>query len=451
MAINFLQDDDPYQQVYQPPAYSDPGAYAPAQTPRSPEDLLAAAQRSAQGYNQTTTQTPNPTANNWGYLGGGVDYNKLNDPNHKTPKYEVQRYLAQFDPKALGQQGLLNLSEQAKQYLSGLGYQIKDEDKIFRQDIGEIDVLHGDRSEYGWRLTGVGNVAPAGKAKKPTTFVDSGHGNDVYPPGHPLYKAPAGAKPGVPGVPAPGSQFSDPLTKQYEAMLQQQTALYQQQQQAMQAEALQKQGVRAQTDAAVKQLLEFVQQRIGKLQQPAYTGSEAEVLRSQLLDPLERDRQATQKRALDNVGSRGFDPSSGIAQDLFRQVDRGYDEQRTTAQRDIAYKQINEQRSREQEAQELLKYAAGVPDAAARGDLSFLSYLDSLVNQPGQQGLATSAMLADLPVQRAQLGMQALGLGGQPQSGVNGALSLLQNAQSQRLMQQQQQSDFWKSIGLSFT
>ena len=443
--------DDPYQNQPPQPTYPDPGAYAPAPTTRDPNELLAAAERSAQGYNAPNYAAPR-------YQGGGVDATKWGDTTHTTPKYDVLRYLDQFDPRQLGRPGLTALSEEAKKYLLSLGYQIKDEDKIFRQDIGEIDVLHGDRSEYGWRLTGVGNTAPG---KKPGTGGVSpplprpGTG-PISPPGR-LNLPPPGTggvspplPPTVPGVPTPPSQFTDPLTKQYEALLQQQTALYQQQQQQIQEETARKQGTRAQTDAAVKQLLEYVNQRVGKLQQPAYTGREQEILRTQYLDPIERDRQATRSRALDNIGSRGFDPSSGIAQDLLNQVDRGYDTQRASAQGEMAYKQINEERSRQQEAQELLKYAAGVPDAAARGDLSFLNYLNQLSNEPGQNALATSSMLADLPVQRTQLGMQALGLGGQPQSGVSGALALLQNAQMQRMYQQQQQGNFWQSIGQSF-
>lgn len=422
---DLYRPDDPYNPIPQPATYA---PSAPSVTP-NPSDVLAAAQRSSAGYNQPNYGTPQ-------WQQGGVDAGKWADQTHKTPKYEVLRYLDQFNPNQLGRQGLLALSNEAKQYLSGLGYQIRDEDKIFRNDIGEIDVLHGDRTQYGWRLTGVGNTAPGAAAKPPMGTANSHDGKNPTA--------------GINGVPTPGSQFTDPLTRQYEALLQQQTALYQQQQQRMQAEAAQQEAVRAQTADAVKRLTEYMNQRVSKLQQPAYTGTEQEVLRTQMLDPLERDRQATRSRALDNIGSRGFDPSSGIAQELLGQVDRGYNETRAKAQGDIAYRQIQEERSREQEAEQLLKYLTQLPNAAARGDLDFVSYLDSLVNQPGQQALATSSMLADLPVQRTQLGIQALGLGGQPQSGVPSALALLQNAQNQRLFNQGNQADFWKSIGLNF-
>lgn len=252
------------------------------------------------------------------------------------------------------------------------------------------------------------------------------------------------------GVGAPGSQFTDPLTKQYEALLQQQTKLYQQQQVQMQAEAQRQQAVRAQTDEAVKRLLGYVDERVTKLGQPAYTNSEMEVFRTRALEPIERDRTAANDRALQNIGSRGFDPSSGIAQELLMQVNRGFDQDRSATQNELAYKQIEEQRSRDQEKQKLLQYAAEAPQAAARGDLSFVQLLNDAINQPGQNALATSSMLSDLPVQRTELALRALGQGGQPQSSLPGVLDLLRNAQTNRMTSQQQGSDFWRNIGMSF-
>lgn len=261
-------------------------------------------------------------------------------------------------------------------------------------------------------------------------------------------------------VPKPGAagglqsayspQFSDPLTKQYEQLLKSQTSLYQRQQAAMQEEANQKKVVRGQTDAAVARLMDFINQRVNTLQQPAYTDSEANVIKTRLLDPLEADRTASRNRSLNNIGSRGFDPTSGIAQQLLQDVDREYDKTRARVHGDVAYEQIQEQRSRDQEAQDLLKYLAQLPQASARGDLDFVNYLDTLVSQPGEKALTASSMLSDLPVQRTQLALQALGLGGQPINSVNGALSLLNNSQQNRILDNRNTSDFWKNIGLQF-
>ena len=245
-------------------------------------------------------------------------------------------------------------------------------------------------------------------------------------------------------------QFTDPATKAYEALLKQQTSLYQQQQKQMQDEALRQQGVRQQTDEAVKRLLGYVNQRVDTLGKPAYSDAEMNVFQTRALDPMERDRTAANKRALENIGSKGYDPSSGIAQELLAQVNRGFDEDRAATQNELGYRQIQEQRSRDQEKQSLLQYAAEAPMAAARGDLDFVSYLNQLINAPGRDAMGTSEMLANLPVQRTQLAAQVLGLGGQPNQSINGLLALLQNAQQNRYQNQNTQSNFWRNIGLSF-
>ena len=162
-----------------------------------------------------------------------------------------------------------------------------------------------------------------------------------------------------PGVRPPQSNyaavFSDPLTAQYEQLLQAQLGRFQQQQAAMEQAAALAEQRRSTTGAAVDRLTGYVNERVGKLQGPAYTGTEQEVLRTQLLDPMERDRTAARQRALEQIGARGMDPSSGIAQQLLRDVDRAFDEQRTRSQGAIATRQIEEERSRSQEAQQLLQ------------------------------------------------------------------------------------------------
>ena len=80
--------------------------------------------------------------------------------------------------------------------------------------------------------------------------------------------------------------FNDPLTKQYEQLLQAQLATYQQQQATMREQAQQAAQRRTATEEAVRRLTDYTNQRVTKLQAPAYTGAEQEVLRTQLLDPL---------------------------------------------------------------------------------------------------------------------------------------------------------------------
>jgi hypothetical protein len=243
--------------------------------------------------------------------------------------------------------------------------------------------------------------------------------------------------------------FNDPLTKQYEQLLQAQLGIYQQQQAQMQQQAQEAAQRRATTADAVKRLMEYANQRVAKLQAPAYTGSEQEVLRTQLLDPLERDRTAAQRRALQQIGARGFDPSSGIAQQLLQDVNRAYDEQRTRAQGTVASRQIEEQRSREQEAEKLLQYLSQLPDATARGDLDFVNYTQNLIQQPGHQALTAGQLLADLPTQRLNDALATLGVAPSAYGASNNAVQLLQQLQNQRYMQQNQWAQYFGNLGNS--
>lgn len=244
--------------------------------------------------------------------------------------------------------------------------------------------------------------------------------------------------------------FSDPLTKQYEQLLQMQMGLYQQQQAAMQQAAQEAAQRRAATAAAVERLTQFTNQRVDKLQGPAYTGAEQDVLRTQLFDPMERDRQASLKRAYEQVSARGLEPTSGVAQHLLQEVNRAFDEQRTRAGGTLASRQIEEQRSREQEAQQLMQYLAMLPDATARGDLDFVAYMQNLINQPGTQALTAGQLLADLPTKRLNDALATMGVAPSIGSAGGSAIQLLQALQQQRYMQQQQQAQYWGQIGQSF-
>lgn len=205
--------------------------------------------------------------------------------------------------------------------------------------------------------------------------------------------------------------FSDPSTQYmesyYKTLLDQlggQNSAMAQQRAALQARM-------PDIQASTQRLIDTLSGRAGKLQGPAYTGSEQEILRTQALDPIEHDRQARRQQALNNIGSRGFDPTSGIAQELLNNVDAVYDKQRAGAQGDLAYRQINEQRSRDQEAQQLLAMIPQIQRAGATGDLQFLTQLDSAVTSPLFQGAPLVSQLQRLPSQALQDANMIMGQG----------------------------------------
>lgn len=229
-----------------------------------------------------------------------------------------------------------------------------------------------------------------------------------------------------------GSQYRDPSTQQLEGFSQQWLAeLERQRTQQDQANVGFRQ-TQAQAQAASERLTKFMQERAQKLQGPAYTGTEAEVLRTQALDPIERDRQAARQRALHNLSARGISLESGIAQQALNDVDAGYDRTRAGSQNQLAYRTIDEQRSREQEAQQLLGMIPQVMRSGASGDLQFLQALDAAVNQPRQTGLPVSSLLYDLPNNAMQQAMAALGLGSSPANLYNQTLGFGALQQGQR-------------------
>src|SRR6185436_13129822 len=264
---------------------------------------------------------------------------------------------------------------------------------------------------------------------------------------------------------------NDPSRAALARLLEQQTQMFQQQQeeQRRQNEILKQR--QAQAGVSRDTLLKYVGERATKLQGPAYTGSEENILRTQALDPIETDRTNAQKRALERISRSGMDLSSGIAQDLQRQVDSSFDRERSGAQNDLAYKQITEQRSREQEAQQLLAYIPQAQEAAARGDLEFLQMLDRAVQQLGAGGIVSqgqSAQLGESVRNEEQARRQELlGIGGQiyelPTNAAQGAMAALGyspnpaslTAQTIQLAQlanqrQSQNANLWLSLGQSF-
>ena len=148
-----------------------------------------------------------------------------------------------------------------------------------------------------------------------------------------------------------------------------------------------------------------------------------------------------------SASERGLAPTSGVAEEMAQLVDRAFNEQRTSAQGGLAQRQIEEQRSRDQEAQQLLQYLTMLPDATARGDLDFVSYVQNLIAQPGQQGVATGDILAELPTRRLNDALATMGIA--PNLGNTSATAgqLLQQLQQQRYLQQQQQAGIWNNIG----
>ena len=105
--------------------------------------------------------------------------------------------------------------------------------------------------------------------------------------------------------------------------------------------------------AALEALVSQTGSRIASLREAPYTGAEQEILRTQLFEPIEADRQAARQRDLGRVSDQGIAQSSGTALALQNQTDAGFDRSRASAQGDLARRQIEERRARDREIQTL--------------------------------------------------------------------------------------------------
>ena len=240
------------------------------------------------------------------------------------------------------------------------------------------------------------------------------------------------------------AQFNDPSTRLLEQYLtQQMSALSGQQTAQEQANA----GLRSRMpdiQAATDRLVKYLNERATQLQGAPYTGTEQEILRTQVLDPIERDRTAANQRALQQIGGRGLTPESGISQELMNQVNSVFDRARAGAQGDIAYRTVQEQRDRQREAQQLLGLVPQVQRAGATGDLALLQALDAAVNQPAGRAIGLATANQRLPSMAMDDALRVMGMGGSSPDAVFQQAMELYGMQNQ---QNQQGLGYWQMLG----
>lgn len=122
------------------------------------------------------------------------------------------------------------------------------------------------------------------------------------PPSAPESSAMAGGA-GMGGFPAGGQTFTDPPTQQWEQLL--------------------------------RQLVE----RMTK-PQPTWTDAQLDLMQTQSLDPLERQRAAMKQQQTQRLAQRGIVPGSGIFDEAMAAIDRQFNQLRTQTQADFATQAI---------------------------------------------------------------------------------------------------------------
>ena len=220
-----------------------------------------------------------------------------------------------------------------------------------------------------------------------------------------------GGWPGQGGLNMPGGQFDDPYTKLFEDTAKQYL------------ERLTGQ------NAEMDRLMKFIGDQFAELStSQGYSPDEQAVLRTQALEPIERDRTALNQRVLERTSARGFLPSSGLNELDLRDVDRDAEERRTVAQRDLAVNAIGKRQADRGQALNLAQLGLQIP------------------NQQGQQAMSVANSLYQLPRNALMDSLQVLN-SSSPQSAISPMIQLQQQQQQQAQYQQQQTAAMWQQIG----
>lgn len=92
----------------------------------------------------------------------------------------------------------------------------------------------------------------------------------------------------------------------------------------------------------LNQLTSFLNSQFKDLStSPGFSPAELSVLNTQAFEPIEQMRKAAQQRSTQRIASRGFLPSSGLAELDARNIDQEFDKLRTGAARDLAVNAID--------------------------------------------------------------------------------------------------------------
>ena len=364
MAFGILQDDTTGQTYQYDPASQAAPTSQPA-APSAPTDSTTPNTTPWTGGITGQGQDPTPpsgqSASSGGNYGSPIGYNaqKLNDPTHQTDKYQAARIQMGGGDRAA--------------VLAALGprYRAHGSDSIIDTVTGDIidlwfdfDNASGQRRPQ-WTITG--NINGSGGGGQAA----GGSGGGSAAPANPFASAQT------------GNQFSDPVTQEWEGML---------------------------------------RQLVDKLNtpQPMWSNSQLDLMQTQALDPMERQRQQQKLQAGQRLSARGITPGSGIFESAMADIDRQFDQMRTQTQAGFATNAVNREdqlfHSNEQRNVNAVNAFKQIPQ-----------YADTRLQ------LAMNALTPSNPYQLLAL--------------QNDMTNQAQNrTMYQQLQQQQQQQEFWMKL-----
>lgn len=222
--------------------------------------------------------------------------------------------------------------------------------------------------------------------------------------------------------PAVPNQFDDPLTARLENVINQQLTSLEQPQanpaidnliQTISHQFTNMSGRMngPQSNPALERLNQFLDQQFSELSQtPGYSPEELAIMRTQMLEPIERDRAAGRNRVLERTAARGMLPSSGLnEQDLQMLVDRPAEERRVAAQRDLAINAIDQRRNDLNQAMQVGQVAGmQIPEWQRQ---QYQRDLTNMLNLGRLGGIEIPGLMRDEDRQRRNEALQLASLG----------------------------------------
>ena len=157
---------------------------------------------------------------------------------------------------------------------------------------------------------------------------------------------------GTPTYGAGGSIFDDPATRDFMALL------------TSHVNALNQ----PYTPPGLGPLSDYLKSYFQKLQGPAYTPQQMDLLQTQALDPLTAERDAARQRLLQGASARGLTPQSGIVQKQLNDLDQQFEQMRTRTQAGFASNAVGLDRANAQQAASVGQLLANIEQANFTGN-----------------------------------------------------------------------------------
>lgn len=112
-----------------------------------------------------------------------------------------------------------------------------------------------------------------------------------------------------------------------------------------------------------------VQKRQAQIDQPGYSPSQLDLMRTQVTDPIEAQRDAARQQVIQHFSAQGFAPDSGVVQQALLDSDRAFSQMRTTGERNLGAQEIAQDEARKQEAVQMNQILAQLGLSGSQADL----------------------------------------------------------------------------------